>query len=107
MRPPHAVSEDDDDGEHDDEEISPLVVREDRRKGVHGGVEDDYGEEIGAGTIVEPSEDDGDGDEENDAEQQVIHQVEAKGAMEVERGVPEGPGKPNKETDQERGEALL
>lgn len=101
------VGEDDDDGKKDDEEISPLVVREDRRKSVHGGVEDDCREEVGAGMVVEPGEDDGQRNHENDAEEQVIYQVVAKRAMEVERGVPEGPGEPNEKAGEERGKALL
>src|SRR5208282_1968160 len=70
---PHAVGEDDDDGKKDDEREGGRVIRKDVRKRVHRGVEDDYGEEVGAGSIVEPGEEDSDGDEENHADQKVIH----------------------------------
>jgi hypothetical protein len=104
---PHAVGEDDGDGEEDDEDKGRRVVGEDGVKRVHGGVEDDHGEKVGAGTVVEPGEDDGDGDEEDDAEEQVIHQSKPEWLMGIERGVPERPGEPNEETGEERRKTLL
>jgi hypothetical protein len=104
---PHAVGEDDDDGEDDDEGKGGLVVREDEGEGVHGGVEDDHGEEVGTGAVVQPGEDDGDRDQEDHADQKVIHQSKTEWPVEIERGVPEGPGQPDEETGEERRETLL
>jgi hypothetical protein len=59
---PHAVGEDDGDGEQDDEGEGGLVVGEDEGKGAHPGVEDDCGEKGAAGAVVEPGEDDSDRD---------------------------------------------
>ena len=104
---PHAVGEDDDDGEEDYQGKGGRVVGEDEGKGVHGGMEDDHGEKVGAGTVVEPGEDDGHRNEEDDAEEEIVDQGEAKGAMKIKRGVPEGPRKPDEEAGEERRKALL
>ena len=101
------VGEDDDDGEQDYQGEGGRVIGEDEGKGVHGGMEDDYGEEVGAGTVVEPGEDDGHGDEEDDADEEVSDECEAKGLMEIERGVPERPRKPHEEAGEKRRKALL
>ena len=70
-------------------------------------MEDGGSEKIAAGTVVEPSEDKRDRNEEDDAEQKVSDQSEAKGAVKVERRVPQGPRQPHEETRKKRREALL
>lgn len=104
---PHPVGEDDECGKQDDEPEGWRRVGEDKRKCVHRGVEDDDGEDVATGTIVEPRKDDGDRDKKNDADQEVTLPGKAKRAMEVERGVPKRPGKPYEETGQERRKLLL
>ena len=99
---PHAVGEGDGNGEENDEGQGRRVVGQDEGKSVHGGVKNDHSEEVGAGAVVEPGEDDGDRDEENYADEQVVHQSEAERAMKIERGVPERPGKPPQEAGEER-----
>ena len=104
---PHTVGENDDDREKNDEDEGWRVVRHNKRKRVHGSVKDGDGEKIGAGTVIEPGEDESDGDEEDDAEQNVSDQSEAKGTVKVERGVPQRPRKPHEEAREKRREALL
>jgi len=62
---PHVVGEDDGDGEEDDQGKGGLIVGENEGEGVHGGVEDDGGEKVGVGAVVEPGEENGDGNEED------------------------------------------
>ena len=59
------VGEGDGDAEEDNQGEGGLIVGEDEGEGVHGGVEDDGREKVGAGAVVEPREDDGDEDQEN------------------------------------------
>ncbi len=101
------VGEDDGDGEEDDQCEGGLVVREDEWEGVHGSVKDDYRKKVAARAIIEPGEDDSDGNQEDNADKKIGHQSEPKRAVKIERCVPEGPGKPDQKARDEWRETLL
>lgn len=99
---PHVVGKDDSYGEEDDKAHGRRGVGQEGRKCVHGGVKDRDGEEVAAGAIVHPSQNEADGDEKDDANQDVLHQGKAKGAVKIERGVPERPRQPNQKGREKR-----
>jgi hypothetical protein len=104
---PHAVGEDDQGGAEDDEAEGFGGVGQDEGEGVHGGVEDGDSEKVAAGAVIKPSEKDGDGQKEDDADLEVADPGAADAAREIEGRVPERPGKPNEQTGEERRKPLL
>jgi hypothetical protein len=84
-----------------------VPLREDERESVHSGVEHGCDEKVGAGAIVEPGDDDGDGNQEDYAHEKVVHECEKRRAVEIERGAPESPREPNQESCDERRETLF
>ena len=107
MRAPHSAGKNHDNRENDDEPEGLWRIGENKRKRVHGRVKDGHGKEVAIGAIVEPREDETDGDEEDDANHDVLNQGETKRAVKVEWGVPESPGKRYENRREERGESLL
>ena len=105
--PPHAIGDDRISGKHKHQSQRRRVIRQHKRCHIHAGMKHHRCQNRPPGSVIEPRQDDGDGNQEHNSKLQVRCQREPARPKVVEWRMPQRPWEPHHHTRQQRRQSSL